>query len=220
VKRAIDAVEHALEQFDEPVYVRHEIVHNTHVIANQRRKGAVFVDDLESVPEGAPVVFSAHGVSKAVRADAAARNLQVFDATCPLVHKVHVEIAKLEKEGYDFVMIGHAGHPEVQGTMGQLPDRIRLVESVHDVATLPIPVSQRLAVVTQTTLSVDDAKDILAALRQRFPLLREPKQSDICYASQNRQAAVKWLAPRADVVIVVGVTSRVVLDARSRAFRG
>jgi 4-hydroxy-3-methylbut-2-enyl diphosphate reductase len=184
--------------------VRHEVVHNRYVVDDLRAKGAVFVEELDEVPAGATVVFSAHGVSKAVVAEAAARGLRVFDATCPLVTKVHVEVAKLHKEGYEFLMIGHKGHPEVEGTMGQLHDGIYLVEEVADVARVPVTKPDRLAVVTQTTLSVDDAEQILAAVKRRFPNVREPKQQDICYATQNRQDAVKVLAPAVDVVIVVG----------------
>jgi 4-hydroxy-3-methylbut-2-enyl diphosphate reductase len=204
VDRAIDIVERALEKFGAPIYVRHEIVHNTYVVNDLKRKGAIFIEDLAEVPPGATLVFSAHGVSQAVRREAAERGFNVFDATCPLVTKVHVEVAKLHKEGYDFVMIGHKGHPEVEGTMGQLSEGIHLVEDVADVERLDLPASHRLAVVTQTTLSVDDAAEILAAVKRRFPQVREPKQQDICYATQNRQDAVKVLAPTVDVVIVVG----------------
>jgi 4-hydroxy-3-methylbut-2-enyl diphosphate reductase len=204
VDRAIEIVERALRKFGAPIYVRHEIVHNTYVVNDLKAKGAIFIEDLAEVPPGATLVFSAHGVSQAVRRDAAARGFSVFDATCPLVTKVHVEVAKLHKEGYDFVMIGHKGHPEVEGTMGQLSEGIHLVEDVADVERLQLPQSERLAVVTQTTLSVDDAAEILAAVKQRFPKVREPKQQDICYATQNRQDAVKVLAPAVDVVIVVG----------------
>jgi 4-hydroxy-3-methylbut-2-enyl diphosphate reductase len=204
VDRAIDIVERALEKFGAPIYVRHEIVHNTYVVNDLKRKGAIFIEDLAEVPPGATLVFSAHGVSQAVRREAAERGFNVFDATCPLVTKVHVEVAKLHKEGYDFVMIGHKGHPEVEGTMGQLSEGIHLVEDVADVERLELPASHRLAVVTQTTLSVDDAAEILAAVKRRFPQVREPKQQDICYATQNRQDAVKVLAPAVDVVIVVG----------------
>ncbi len=203
VDRAIEIVERALTKYGAPVYVRHEIVHNTTVVADLKAKGAIFVEDLGAVPPGATLVFSAHGVSKAVREEAAARGFNVFDATCPLVTKVHVELAKLAREGYEFVMIGHKGHPEVEGTMGQLSEGIYLVEDVDDVARVQ-PRGDKLAVVTQTTLSVDDAADILAAVKRRFPHVREPKQQDICYATQNRQDAVKLLAPQVDVVIVVG----------------
>jgi 4-hydroxy-3-methylbut-2-enyl diphosphate reductase len=204
VDRAIEIVERALTKFGAPIYVRHEIVHNTYVVNDLKAKGAIFIEDLADVPPGATLVFSAHGVPKAVRAEAAKRGFQVFDATCPLVTKVHVEVAKLAKEGYEFIMIGHKGHPEVEGTMGQLHEGIYLVEDVADVATAPVTKPDRLAVVTQTTLSVDDAADILAAVKARFPNVREPKQQDICYATQNRQDAVKFMAPLVDVVIVVG----------------
>nr|HPG81204.1 4-hydroxy-3-methylbut-2-enyl diphosphate reductase [Piscinibacter sp.] len=187
-----------------PIYVRHEIVHNTYVVNDLKAKGAIFIEDLADVPPGATLVFSAHGVSQAVRHEADERGFSVFDATCPLVTKVHVEVAKLHKEGYDFVMIGHKGHPEVEGTMGQLSEGIFLVEDVQDVERLHLPQTERLAVVTQTTLSVDDAAEILTAVKRRFPTVREPKMQDICYATQNRQDAVKVLAPSVDVVIVVG----------------
>ena len=204
VDRAIEIVERALARFGAPIYVRHEIVHNTYVVNDLKAKGAIFIEDLADVPPGATLVFSAHGVSQAVRHEADQRGFSVFDATCPLVTKVHVEVAKLHKEGYDFVMIGHKGHPEVEGTMGQLDDGIFLVEEVQDVDRLQLPQTERLAVVTQTTLSVDDAAEILAAVKRRFPAVREPKMQDICYATQNRQDAVKVLAPSVDVVIVVG----------------
>jgi 4-hydroxy-3-methylbut-2-enyl diphosphate reductase len=203
VDRAIEIVERALRKFGAPIYVRHEIVHNTYVVNDLKAKGAIFIEDLADVPPGATLVFSAHGVSKAVRSEAAQRGFQVFDATCPLVTKVHVEVAKLAKEGYEFVMIGHKGHPEVEGTMGQLHDGIYLVEDAEDVKHVR-PRGDKLAVVTQTTLSVDDAAAILAAVKRQFPQVREPKQQDICYATQNRQDAVKVLAPGVDVVIVVG----------------
>jgi len=204
VDRAIEIVERALTKFGAPIYVRHEIVHNTYVVNDLKAKGAIFIEELADVPPGATLVFSAHGVPKAVRAEAAKRGFQVFDATCPLVTKVHVEVAKLAKEGYEFIMIGHKGHPEVEGTMGQLHEGIYLVEDVADVATVPVTKPDKLAVVTQTTLSVDDAAEILAAVKARFPNVREPKQQDICYATQNRQDAVKFMAPQVDVVIVVG----------------
>ncbi len=204
VDRAIEIVERALRKFGAPIYVRHEIVHNTYVVNDLKAKGAIFIEDLAEVPPGATLVFSAHGVPKAVRAEAAKRGFQVFDATCPLVTKVHVEVAKLAKEGYEFIMIGHKGHPEVEGTMGQLREGIYLVEDVADVAAAPVTRPDKLAVVTQTTLSVDDAAEILAAVKARFPRVREPKQQDICYATQNRQDAVKVMAPQVDVVIVVG----------------
>ncbi|MCR5885873.1 4-hydroxy-3-methylbut-2-enyl diphosphate reductase [Rhizobacter sp. J219] len=204
VDRAIEIVERALAKFGAPIYVRHEIVHNTYVVNDLKAKGAIFIEDLAEVPAGATLVFSAHGVSQAVRREAQERGFSIFDATCPLVTKVHVEVAKLHKEGYDFIMIGHKGHPEVEGTMGQLSEGIYLVEDVDDVERVQVAQSDKLAVVTQTTLSVDDAADILAAVKRRFPSVREPKQQDICYATQNRQDAVKVLAPQVDVLIVVG----------------
>jgi 4-hydroxy-3-methylbut-2-enyl diphosphate reductase len=204
VDRAIEIVERALTKFGAPIYVRHEIVHNTYVVNDLKAKGAIFIEDLAEVPAGATLVFSAHGVSQAVRREAQERGFSIFDATCPLVTKVHVEVAKLHKEGYDFIMIGHKGHPEVEGTMGQLNEGIYLVEDVADVDRIQPPQSDKLAVVTQTTLSVDDAAEILAAVKRRFPSVREPKQQDICYATQNRQDAVKVLAPQVDVLIVVG----------------
>ena len=204
VDRAIEIVERALQKFGRPIYVRHEIVHNTYVVNDLKNKGAIFIEDLNEVPAGATLVFSAHGVSKAVQREAEDRGFQIFDATCPLVTKVHVEVAKLAKEGYEFIMIGHKGHPEVEGTMGQLSEGIHLVEDVEDVATVQPGQTERLAVVTQTTLSVDDAAAITAAVRARFPSIREPKQQDICYATQNRQDAVKLLSPQVDLVIVVG----------------
>jgi 4-hydroxy-3-methylbut-2-enyl diphosphate reductase len=204
VDRAIEIVERALTRFGAPIYVRHEIVHNTYVVNDLKTKGAIFIEDLADVPPGATLVFSAHGVSQAIRREAAERGFRVFDATCPLVTKVHVEMAKLRKEGYDFIMIGHKGHPEVEGTVGQLDDGIHLVEDVADVERVQVAPDTQLAVVTQTTLSVDDAAEILAAVKRRFPQVREPKQQDICYATQNRQDAVKLLAPQVDVVVVVG----------------
>jgi 4-hydroxy-3-methylbut-2-enyl diphosphate reductase len=204
VDRAIEIVERAIDKFGAPIYVRHEIVHNTFVVEDLKRKGAIFIEELADVPPGATLVFSAHGVSKAVQAEAAARGFQVFDATCPLVSKVHVEVAKLAKEGYEFIMIGHKGHPEVEGTMGQLDHGIHLVEDVEDVARVQPAQTERLALVTQTTLSVDDAAEITAAVRARFPTVRQPKQQDICYATQNRQDAVKDLSGQVDVLIVVG----------------
>ena len=207
VDRAIEIVERALQKFGAPIYVRHEIVHNTHVVDDLKKKGAIFIEDLAHVPPGATLVFSAHGVSQAVRQEAAQRGFSVFDATCPLVTKVHIEVAKLAKQGFEFIMIGHKGHPEVEGTMGQLERGIHLVEDVADVATVDVPSGQPLAVVTQTTLSVDDAAEILAAVKARFPHVREPKQQDICYATQNRQDAVKLLAPAVDVLVVVGSPS-------------
>jgi len=207
VDRAIEIVERALKRFGAPIYVRHEIVHNTFVVDDLRKKGAIFIEDLGDVPPGSTLVFSAHGVSQAVRIEAAARGFSVFDATCPLVNKVHIEVAKLAREGYEFIMIGHKGHPEVEGTMGQLDHGIYLVEDVEDVARVEVRAGQKLAVVTQTTLSVDDAAAILAAVKRRFPEVREPKQQDICYATQNRQDAVKMLAPGVDVLVVVGSPS-------------
>ena len=204
VDRAIEIVERALLKFGAPIYVRHEIVHNTYVVNDLKARGAIFIEDLAEVPAGATLVFSAHGVSQAVQEEAKRRGFSIFDATCPLVTKVHVEVAKLAKEGYEFLMIGHKGHPEVEGTMGQLLDGIYLVEDEADVHTVQPRQSEKLAVVTQTTLSVDDAASILAAIRQRFPQIREPKQQDICYATQNRQDAVKQLAGQVDVLIVVG----------------
>jgi 4-hydroxy-3-methylbut-2-enyl diphosphate reductase len=204
VDRAIEIVERALLKFGAPIYVRHEIVHNTFVVNDLKAKGAIFIEDLADVPPGSTLVFSAHGVSKAVQAEAQARGFEVFDATCPLVTKVHVEVAKLARQGYEFIMIGHKGHPEVEGTMGQLQGGIHLVEDVEDVARVQPAQTERLAVVTQTTLSVDDAAAISAAVRRRFPSVREPKQQDICYATQNRQDAVKLMSPQVDVVIVVG----------------
>ena len=205
VDRAIEIVERALKKHGAPIYVRHEIVHNTYVVNDFKAKGAIFIEELSDVPPGATLVFSAHGVSQAVRREAAERGFEVFDATCPLVTKVHVEVAKLAREGFEFIMIGHKGHPEVEGTMGQLdPGLIHLVEETADVARVRPGQQDKLAVVTQTTLSVDDAAEILAAVRERFPQVREPKQQDICYATQNRQDAVKLLAPQVEVVVVVG----------------
>jgi 4-hydroxy-3-methylbut-2-en-1-yl diphosphate reductase len=204
VDRAIDIVERALAKFGAPIYVRHEIVHNTFVVNDLKSKGAIFIEELSDVPPGATLVFSAHGVSKAVQDEARARGFRIFDATCPLVTKVHVEVAKLAKEGYEFIMIGHKGHPEVEGTMGQLDHGIHLVEDVSDVPNVHPAQTEKLAVVTQTTLSVDDAAEISAAVRRRFPSIREPKQQDICYATQNRQDAVKLMSREVDVLIVVG----------------
>ncbi|MEO8345096.1 MAG: 4-hydroxy-3-methylbut-2-enyl diphosphate reductase [Betaproteobacteria bacterium] len=204
VDRAIAIVERALEQHGAPIYVRHEVVHNKFVVDDLKQKGAVFVEELDEVPQGATVVFSAHGVSQAVRADAVARGLNVFDATCPLVTKVHVEVAKMRAQGREIVMIGHAGHPEVDGTMGQAKGGIYLVESVGDVARLVVRNTQLLAYVTQTTLSVDDAAEVVTALKTRFPNIVGPKKDDICYATQNRQDAVKAMLPKVDAVIVVG----------------
>jgi len=204
VERAIEIVERALALFGRPIYVRHEIVHNRAVVERLRAKGAVFVEELDEVPRGATVVFSAHGVSRAVRAEAERRGLKVFDATCPLVTKVHVEVAKMLAAGYEIVMIGHRGHPEAEGTVGQAESGITLIETEEEVARLAPRDPEKLAYVTQTTLSVDDAARIVAALKRRFPAIRGPKRDDICYATQNRQDAVKAMAPRCDVVIVVG----------------
>jgi 4-hydroxy-3-methylbut-2-enyl diphosphate reductase len=204
VDRAIEIVEHALAKFGAPIYVRHEIVHNTYVVNDLKTKGAVFIESLDAVPPGATLVFSAHGVSRAVQQEAAERGFRIFDATCPLVTKVHVEVAKLAKQGFEFIMIGHKGHPEVEGTMGQLDHGIHLVEDVHDVARIAPAQTSKLAVVTQTTLSVDDAAEIAAAIKARFPNVRVPKQQDICYATQNRQDAVKLMSPQVDLVVVVG----------------
>jgi 4-hydroxy-3-methylbut-2-enyl diphosphate reductase len=204
VDRAISIVEQALRQFGAPIYVRHEVVHNKFVVDDLKSKGAVFVEELDEVPSGATVVFSAHGVPKAVRTDAEARGLRVFDATCPLVTKVHHEVAKMHEHGREIVMIGHAGHPEVEGTMGQVEGGMYLVDSVEDVGHLDVRDPHNLAYVTQTTLSVDDAAQIVAALKSRFPGIVGPKRDDICYATQNRQDAVKMLVPSVDAVIVVG----------------
>jgi 4-hydroxy-3-methylbut-2-enyl diphosphate reductase len=204
VDRAIEIVERALIKFGAPIYVRHEIVHNTYVVNDLKDKGAIFIEELDDVPPGATLVFSAHGVSRAVQDEARARGFQIFDATCPLVTKVHVEVAKLHKDGYEFIMIGHKGHPEVEGTMGQLDSGIHLVEDVADVARIQPGQTRLLAVVTQTTLSVDDAAEISAAVKARFPTVRAPKQQDICYATQNRQDAVKVMSPQVDILIVVG----------------
>ena len=207
VDRAIEIVELALHKFGRPIYVRHEIVHNTYVVDDLKKKGAIFIEDLADVPAGATLIFSAHGVSLAVQEEARQRGFKIFDATCPLVTKVHVEVAKLDKEGYEFIMIGHKGHPEVEGTMGQLLEGIHLVESLEDVERVQPRQTEKLAVVTQTTLSVDDTAEMHAALRARFPNIRAPKKQDICYATQNRQDAVKILAPQVDLLIVVGSPS-------------
>ncbi|WP_246795765.1 4-hydroxy-3-methylbut-2-enyl diphosphate reductase [Burkholderia perseverans] len=204
VDRAIEIVERAIAMHGSPIYVRHEIVHNKYVVEDLKTKGAIFVEELEEVPSGNTVIFSAHGVSKAVRDEAAVRGLRIYDATCPLVTKVHVEVAKMRQDGVDIVMIGHKGHPEVEGTMGQVERGMHLVESVEDVLALELPDPESVALVTQTTLSVDDAAEIIAALKRKFPAIREPKKQDICYATQNRQDAVKFMAPQCDVVIVVG----------------
>lgn len=209
VDRAIIIVEQALEKFGAPIYVRNEVVHNKFVVNQLRDKGAIFVDDLEKIPTGSTVIFSAHGVSKAVRAEAEARGLTAYDATCPLVTKVHIEVAKMRKEGLEIIMIGHKGHPEVEGTMGQVEgdpsiQGMYLVETPEDVATLKIKDSEKLAFVTQTTLSMDDAAQVINALKSRFPNIQSPKSDDICYATQNRQDAVKIMAKDCDLVIIVG----------------
>lgn len=204
VDRAIEIVERALEQFGAPIYVRHEIVHNKYVVDSLRAKGAVFIKELDEAPAGGTVVFSAHGVPRIVRRQAEARQLQVFDATCPLVTKVHVEVSKMRAAGMEIIMIGHKGHPEVEGTLGQAESGMHLVETVADVQALQVQDPEKLAFVTQTTLSVDDAAEVAAALRSRFPTIVEPKKSDICYATQNRQDAVKIMAPECDLVLVVG----------------
>ncbi|MCU6435532.1 4-hydroxy-3-methylbut-2-enyl diphosphate reductase [Undibacterium sp. Jales W-56] len=204
VDRAIEIVERALQQFGAPIYVRHEIVHNAYVVNDLRQKGAIFIEELADVPAGNTVIFSAHGVSQSVRKEAEARGLTVFDATCPLVTKVHIEVTKMRKEGREIIMIGHQGHPEVEGTMGQTEGGIHLVETVADVATLNVANPDLLAYVSQTTLSVDDTIEIIAALKNKFPQISEPKKGDICYATTNRQEAVKFMAPQVDLVIVVG----------------
>jgi 4-hydroxy-3-methylbut-2-enyl diphosphate reductase len=204
VDRAIDIVERALAQFGAPIYVRHEIVHNAYVVEDLRNKGAIFIEKLADVPSGSTLIFSAHGVPKAVEEEAAARGLTVFDATCPLVTKVHVEVAKMRREGREVIMIGHDGHPEVEGTMGQAEEGMHLVETVADVARLQVRNPEMLAYVSQTTLSVDDTADVIAELKKRFPEIAEPKKGDICYATTNRQEAVKFMAPQVDVVVVVG----------------
>lgn len=207
VDRAIEIVERALQQFGSPIYVKHEIVHNKTVVEDLRNKGAIFVDELEDVPTGSTVVFSAHGVSQDVRTQAESLGLKVFDATCPLVTKVHVEVSKMRAQGCEIIMIGHEGHPEVEGTMGQVKDGIHLVETEADVAKLNIEAGTPLAFVTQTTLSVDDASKVIASLKAKFPDIREPKKADICYATQNRQDAVKFMARQVDLVLVVGSPS-------------
>jgi 4-hydroxy-3-methylbut-2-enyl diphosphate reductase len=204
VERAIAIVERALEKFGAPIYVRHEVVHNKYVCDDLRAKGAIFIDHLSDVPSGSTVIFSAHGVSQAVRAEAEQRGLKVFDATCPLVTKVHVEVAKMRRDEREIVMIGHRKHPEVEGTMGQSDGGMYLVETVEDVANLSVRNEGQLSYVTQTTLSVDDASQIVASLRQRFPLIQGPKKDDICYATQNRQESAKSLAEQCDFIIVVG----------------
>jgi len=207
VERAIEIVERAIALYGAPIYVRHEVVHNRFVVDGLRAKGAVFIEELADVPAGNTVIFSAHGVPQSVRAEAEARGLRVFDATCPLVTKVHLEVARMREQGRELIMIGHKGHPEVEGTMGQVKDGIYLVESVADVAGLTVANPDMLAYVTQTTLSVDDAGAIVAALRERFPSIVGPKKDDICYATQNRQDAVKFMAPQSDLVLVVGSTN-------------
>jgi len=210
VDRAIEIVEHALRSLEPPVYVRHEVVHNRYVVENLASKGAVFVDELDEVPDGATVIFSAHGVSKQVRIEAEKRNLSVFDATCPLVTKVHIEVVRYQKSGHECILIGHAGHPEVEGTLGQYEANVEnggamyLVESPQDVENLVVINPDELAFVTQTTLSMDDTAEVIEALRQRFPNIRGPRKNDICYATQNRQDAVRELAAHCDVFIVVG----------------
>lgn len=204
VDRAIDIVERALELFGAPIYVRHEIVHNRYVVNDLRQKGAIFIAELDEAPAGATVVFSAHGVSRAVKEEAGRRGLKVFDATCPLVTKVHIEVARMRQAGREIIMIGHKGHPEVEGTLGQSDGGMYLVETPEDVAALQVTDPDNLAFVTQTTLSVDDAAEVAQALRDRFPGIVEPRKSDICYATQNRQDAVKIMAPQCDVVLVVG----------------
>ncbi len=214
VERAIDIVDRALEKFGAPIYVRHEVVHNRSVVEDLSEKGTVFVDELDEIPDGSIVVFSAHGVSKQVRKEAARRGLRVFDATCPLVTKVHIEVSRYQREGLECILIGHAGHPEVEGTIGQFDEAspsgetrsspIHLLESAADVAGLEVEDPDRLAYITQTTLSVDDAAEIVEALKKRFPTIRGPRKSDICYATQNRQNAVKRIAPNCDVFVVVG----------------
>jgi 4-hydroxy-3-methylbut-2-en-1-yl diphosphate reductase len=204
VDRAIEIVERALKLHGAPIYVRHEIVHNKYVVDDLRAKGAVFIEDLADVPAGATLVFSAHGVSKAVRQEAASRGFHVFDATCPLVKKVHIEVLKRRNEGFEIIMIGHDGHPEVEGTLGQAESGMYLVESVEDVTNLNLNNTEKLTYVSQTTLSVDDTQKVIDALKQRFPHIVGPKQDDICYATQNRQDAVKFMAPQVELVIVVG----------------
>jgi 4-hydroxy-3-methylbut-2-en-1-yl diphosphate reductase len=204
VDRAIEIVERALKIHGAPIFVRHEIVHNDHVVNDLRGKGAVFVDEISDVPDDGTVIFSAHGVSLSVRDEASKRNLRIFDATCPLVTKVHVEVSKMRREGREVIMIGHAGHPEVEGTMGQIDDGIYLVETVADVANLQVKDADRLAFVSQTTLSVDDCQLVITALLERYPNIMQPKKQDICYATQNRQDAVKFMAPLCDLVIVIG----------------
>ena len=204
VERAIEIVEKALERFGSPVYVRHEIVHNTHVVSTLKKKGAIFVDEIKDVPVGARVIMSAHGVSVKVQNEATLRNLDVFDATCPLVTKVHAEVKKLSKQGYEIIMIGHSGHPEVEGTMGQLESEIHLVEDALQANIVKVNTPEKLSYVTQTTLSADDTAEIIKTLKKRFPSIIGPKVSDICYATQNRQDAVKLMSKQVDLVLVVG----------------
>jgi 4-hydroxy-3-methylbut-2-enyl diphosphate reductase len=204
VDRAINIVNEALTRFGKPIYVRHEIVHNAYVVNELREKGAVFVEDLQEVPKGGIVVFSAHGVSQEVRKDAQDRGLQVYDATCPLVTKVHLEVVKMSTDGFTILMIGHAGHPEVEGTMGQVKEGLFLIEKLADVAELSFSDNEKIAFVTQTTLSIDETKEIVEALTKKFPNIVQPRKQDICYATQNRQDAVKFMAPQVEVVIVVG----------------
>ncbi|MEA5097086.1 MAG: 4-hydroxy-3-methylbut-2-enyl diphosphate reductase [Burkholderiaceae bacterium] len=204
VHRAIEVVERALAQFGAPIYVRHEIVHNKYVVENLRSKGAVFIENLDDVPADSIVIFSAHGVAKSIRAEAVARGLKVFDATCPLVTKVHMEVTKMRNEGREIVMIGHRGHPEVEGTMGQADSGMHLIQTIQDVDALQVQNPARLAYVSQTTLSVDDTAGMIAALKRRFPQIAEPKKADICFATTNRQEAVKSLVSQVDIVLVVG----------------
>jgi 4-hydroxy-3-methylbut-2-enyl diphosphate reductase len=204
VERAIEIVDHALSRYGAPIYVRHEVVHNRYVVDGLRARGAIFVEDLDEIPDGAIVIFSAHGVPLSVRQEATRRGLRVFDATCPLVTKVHIEVARMHKQGRELVMIGHGHHPEVEGTMGQIADGIHLVENAADAAALQVARPEHLSYVTQTTLSVDDAAAIVDTLRARFPEISGPRKDDICYATQNRQDAVKQLAEKADLVFVVG----------------
>jgi len=220
VERAIDVVDEAIRVFDAPVYVRHEIVHNQRVVDDLRSKGAVFVEDVDEIPEGAPVVFSAHGVSKAVKAEAKERSLRAIDATCPLVTKVHRQVLRLNRLGYEVLLIGHVGHPEVEGTLGQLRDGIRLIQSVEDAERVEVANPDKVAYATQTTLSLDDTEEIVRVLRRRFPSLQSPPTDDICYATQNRQVTVKRLAGIVDLVIVIGAanssnSNRLVEVARS-----
>lgn len=204
VDRAIDIVEMALKVFGAPVYVRHEIVHNRHVVESLRGKGAVFVEELSEVPDGVPVIFSAHGVAKSVWAESRRRNLRAIDATCPLVIKVHQEVHRDHRDGYELILIGHAGHPEVIGTLGQVPDKFHLISSIAEVESLVVEDPEHLSYVTQTTLSIDECKDIVDALHRRFPKIKGPRQEDICYATQNRQNAVKEMASRVDLLLVLG----------------